>query len=241
MSKVSQLRRRAVTLAAASIALAAASALQPVQAAVALQRGDVFAGVGSSTIKQFSPSGTLKQAAPATVTTLRVKSGPGLIWTKGTRSGLAVLTYGHNGCPYVDINGFCPGRPAGAWTTVKHARWISNQRLVSRENAVRGGYIASFHQDFNIPQGATSISGLISIACDNSCNLFLNESLVGSSNDFAKTTTFAIHSHPGSNALRVGLRNGPAATGVGETPQTNPAGAIWRADIIFDSAGDRLA
>lgn len=99
MHMVRQFRRPALTVAAVSIALAPVGVLvQPVQAAVQLERGDVLAGVGNSTIRVFSPAGTLK----GTLTTGSAEFNTGMCFDS---QGNLYVTQFHGGMSKFDRQG----------------------------------------------------------------------------------------------------------------------------------------
>jgi hypothetical protein len=159
---------------------------------------------------------------------LTVASKPGDYWFHGIgQSGLAVLTYGHIGCPEVDANGYCNGD--GAWPYISGARWIWHaQNASAREASI--GYTLDLTRDFRLPDTATQISGSITVDADNFFRLYLNGVFIGQGKTWQVPMTFPFVPAPGLNEIRILARN---QGGPGGTPYNNPGGVIYRADISF--------
>lgn len=86
----------------------------------------------------------------ADVSVTPVVSRVGVPWTaEDASSGTAVLTYGHAGCPEVDVDGYCT---SGAWSMIPGAHWIWRDISVSPEEDVNGTPWVTFTDTFTVTQ-----------------------------------------------------------------------------------------
>jgi hypothetical protein len=175
-----------------------------------------------------SLAGSITSASATTsLSTITLRSAPGMRWqdhAAGT-GGAAVLTYGHIGCESVDAHGNCQ---SGVWPLILKARWIWKSQLVTADEATNGDRV-EFRKQFSLPPGATGINAAISVTADNKYSVFMNGQPIGSDSDYASIETYAFDPVPGKNVLRILVVNFASTC----TPQCNPAGLEFRADISY--------
>ncbi len=156
----------------------------------------------------------------------------------GTRTGATVLTYGNTGCHEVDANGFCT---SGVWPRIPGAHWVSNRRNVTKRHAQIGTRSMGFTWTFSLPADATNIAGKLRITVDDAYRLFLNGAPIGHdgvlkrkapNGGLSSIERYHITPVAGVNTIVIRTVN-DRFTGDG-TPYVNPAGIIYRADIIYD-------
>jgi hypothetical protein len=150
-----------------------------------------------------------------------------------TSGGRAWITYGHAGCRDAKCT-------RGAWSSIAKTmgegllvppRWIWKSQLVSPSEALVGGS-AAFLQRFYLPADATRIRGQIQITADNAYTVFVNGQVIGRGDNWQTVHVFDIDvpANPTVNAIAVVVQNFPQPAG---TPETNPAGLIYRATIFY--------
>jgi hypothetical protein len=98
------------------------------------------------------------------------------------------------------------------------ASWIWGTSATRGRSLPAANEALAFQHEFDWPADAVGAAAVI--ACDNRYWLFLNDTLIGSGNDWARPDAIALHQHlrPGRNRLLVIAQN------LGEEP--NPAGLI---------------
>ena len=112
------------------------------------------------------------------------------------------------------------------------AVWIWNSPSVTSDEAVNGGTV-SFRREIDLPDCAKNFAGTITITTDNAFTLKFNSDAIGSSDNWYDIKTYNISSslRPGTNFIYIDAINDAM---VGGTPETNPAGVLYRADITYD-------
>jgi len=129
------------------------------------------------------------------------------------------------------------------WAAISGASWVSTTSANSGvENANEGDAWRLFKHDFTIPNGATGISGSIQVAGDNAYEVYLNESLInttdsvapvygsgnGNTAPYSSLATINISPVAGPNTLMFVVRNW------NNNGQANPTGLLYQANIQFD-------
>lgn len=124
------------------------------------------------------------------------------------------------------------------YTDIPGALWIWNSPSVTSDEAVLGSNV-NFRREFDLPSCAKNFKGTITITTDNAFTLKFNSDNIGSSDNWYNAKTYDISSslRSGVNYIFIDATNEAM---VGGTPETNPAGVIYRADITYDkySCGD---
>lgn len=159
-------------------------------------------------------------------------SAPNQLWVDpgAGMAGLSVLSFPNIGCTGVDANGFCTG---GIYPSLQGARWIwkTNETVMEQNTSDYGPVI--FVRRVDVPKRADTTTSQIRITADNTYDLFVNGTLVGSGNDWNVITTFQLTGaaalHPGANWLVIKVTNlaGPAA------PFENPAALLYKLRVHY--------
>lgn len=144
-------------------------------------------------------------------------------------TGSSVITYGHNGCTKVDLNGICT---AGVWMqivpAIPDAHWI--WPTTQWDPVKQAGNPVTFTKQFDIPQQAFDVKGQILITADNGYDLQVNGTEVGSAHHMLTTDTYDLSTflRTGTNIITAEVKND-----LGGSATTNPAGLIFRADVSY--------
>jgi hypothetical protein len=127
-----------------------------------------------------------------------------------------------NGKPAVAVTDGLP-----AWVKIAGASWIWHESKVADPTVGETMYL---QQDFDVPAGSETLSGTLSIAADNSFECWLNNKLVGAT-DQGDDAYGEVHTLDLSAAMNAGKNRLVCAVHnigkVGDTNKTNKAGAIF--------------
>lgn len=115
-------------------------------------------------------------------------------------------------------------------TTIPGAKWVWDTA-----QADNGG-TATISKSFTLPQDASNVSGTFDVACDDSCQVFINDTLV------AEVVIGNLQHHtiptgllqPGQNTVRIEGHNNECP---GCTVQQNPGCIVFKASIIYTIPG----
>lgn len=119
------------------------------------------------------------------------------------------------------------------WTTLPGAKWIwETYQVINPMNET----LRTFTEDFVINGFPTTAS--LKVAADNAYRFWVNGALVCESNEgdnFSVVDTCTVDVsllHPGTNSLKMEVKNLALANG---TPETNPAGALYELSVKHDT------
>ncbi|MCX8189691.1 MAG: putative metal-binding motif-containing protein [Candidatus Diapherotrites archaeon] len=126
-----------------------------------------------------------------------------------------------------------------SWPTIPNASWISS--AYNTEDPINDSW-RLFEREFELPVCAINLSGKLSITSDNAEEAYLNGALIGHDGEIDGPFTddqewntvwdYPLTGlQPGKNKLQVIVRNYAMA---GSTPQTNPTGLIYKAEISYE-------
>lgn len=161
--------------------------------------------------------------------TFIVSSEAGDSWTRGPFTvGLSQMTFGHDGCLGLDPSGYCL---SGSWPKVNRAHWIWAEQMVTQEEAVYGTS-ATFLKEFEIPETAIDLTGVIRITADDEYVVMVNGHTIGTDGTVGSVDSYSFDTaiERGLNRIKVLVKSRPQLNG---TPATNPAGLAYLVTVSY--------